>query len=310
MNPIPFIDRDALTRALPMAAAIDTLEAAFATDDATAPPRSHVDVGGGDLLLMPAASPAGVGVKLVTVTPGNPARGVDLIHGVYVLFDAETRAPRALIDGAAMTGLRTAAVSGLATRHLARTDATRLVVFGAGTQGRAHVTAMRAVRDIARVTVVSRTRARAQTLVDDLSADGVEANVGTPDSVTAADIVCTCTTSASPVFDGALLPDGVHINAVGAYQPTARELDTTTVRRGRLVVEDREAATAEAGDLAIPIASGDLAPGDVAADLRQLVTGTTVRRTPDDVTVFKSVGLAIEDLAIAVAAVEHHGLGG
>jgi ornithine cyclodeaminase/alanine dehydrogenase-like protein (mu-crystallin family) len=303
VSALPFIDRAALTHALPMTAAIDTLEQAFAAGDAIAPPRSHIDVGGGDLLLMPAASPSGVGVKLVTVTPGNPARGTDLIHGVYVLFDAVTRAPRALIDGAAMTGLRTAAVSGLATLHLARTDAARLVVFGAGTQGRAHVDAMLAVRDITGTTVVSRTHASAQRLVDDLSAAGVDARVGMPGSVTAADIVCTCTTSPSPLFDGALLPDGAHVNAVGAYQPWARELDTTTIRRGRLVVEDREAAIAEAGDLAIPIAAGDLRPDDIAADLRQVVTGAAVRRTPGDVTVFKSVGLAIEDLAIAAAAV-------
>ena len=214
-SPPPFIDRKALLRALPMRAAVDTLEQAFAADDAMAPPRTHLDVGCGDLLLMPAASPAGVGVKLVTVTPGNPARGVDLIHGVYVLFDPDIRAPLALIDGAAMTGLRTAAVSGLATRHLARADATRLVAFGAGTQGRAHVTAMRAVREITHVTVVSRTPAGAHALVDELSAEGIAASVGGPASVAVADIVCTCTTSRSPVF-AVLLLHGVHDHADAA----------------------------------------------------------------------------------------------
>lgn len=308
MTTLPHITAGELAALVSMPAAVDALDALFATDDTTSGPlRTHHAVPGGDLLLMPAASPAGVGVKLVTVTPGNPGRDLPLIHGVYVLFAPTTQAPVALIDGAAMTGLRTAAVSGVATRHLARPDARHLVVIGAGTQGRAHVTAMRAVRPIDRVTVVSRSDGPATRLVDDLRASGVAAAVGTPDAVATADIVCTCTTSATPVVTGDRLPDGVHVNAVGAYRPDTRELDTATMRRGRIVVEQREAALAETGDLCVPIAAGDLTPDAIVADLAEVVAGATVRRDDGDVTVFTSVGLAVEDLAIAAAAVRARG---
>lgn len=302
LDELELVDAEDLRRRLPMAAAIDALEASFAAGDATAPPRMHATVAGGDLLVMPASSTRGVGVKLVTVTPDNPARDRPLIHGLYVAFDVVTGAPTALVDGAALTALRTAAVSGLATRHLARADASRLVVVGAGTQARSHVEAMRAVRPIEHVTVVSRTTASAAGLVDDLRADDLDAEVGGPDALAEADLVCACTTSDTPVVRGDDLAAGTHVNAVGAYRPTSRELDTATMRRGRIVVEDRAAALEEAGDLAIPIATGDLAPADVVADLAELVAGARVRRSDDDVTVFKSVGLSIEDLAVVTAA--------
>lgn len=302
LDELDLVDGAELRRRLPMAAAIDALEAAFLAADATAPPRVHAGIPAGELLVMPASSPRGVGVKVVTVTPGNPAHDRPLIHGLYVAFDVATGAPTALVDGAALTALRTAAVSGLATRHLARADASRLVVLGAGTQARGHVDAMRAVRAVEHVTVVSRTSASAAALVDALRAGGVDAAAGGPDAITGADLVCACTTSDTPVVRGDDLAAGTHVNAVGAYRPTARELDTTTMRRGRIVVEDRAAALEEAGDLAIPIAAGDLAPADVAADLAELVAGARVRRSDDDVTVFKSVGLSIEDLAVVTAA--------
>lgn len=300
--PLPYVGTDELARLVPMVAAIDALAAAFAATDATNPPRAHVQVPHGDLLLMPAASSAGIGVKLVTVTPDNPSRDLPLIHGLYVLFAPGTQAPVLAIDGAAMTALRTAAVSALATRHLAREDSTHLVVFGAGTQARAHVRAMRAVRPIERVTVVSRTQASAGHLAEALHADGIEASTDGPSVVERADVICVCTTSDQPVIAGGQLPAGVHINAVGAYRPDARELDTAVLQRGRIVVEQRAAALAEAGDLCIPIADGALTADDIVADLHQVVTGTHVRRTPADITVFKSVGMAIEDLAIAAEA--------
>ncbi|CAN5746540.1 ornithine cyclodeaminase [soil metagenome] len=304
---LPFIAADEFTELMPIAAAVDVLESAFATLETDGPARSHVVTSDGDLLLMPATSTDGVGVKLVTVTPDNAAHDLPLIHGVYVMFAAGTQEPMAVIDGGAMTALRTAAVSGLATRHLARDDSTRLVVFGAGTQARSHVAAMCAVRPIEQVTVVSRTQATAQSLVDELTTSGIDATVGDALAIADADVICTCTTSDEPVVAGGQLPDGVHLNAVGAYRPDTRELDTTTMQRGRIVVEQRAAALDEAGDLCIPIADGDLTAADIIADLAQIVAGHQVRRTTDDITVFKSVGLAIEDLAIAVAAVARRG---
>jgi ornithine cyclodeaminase/alanine dehydrogenase-like protein (mu-crystallin family) len=302
MNKVPFITADRLRSLVPVPAAIAALDAAFRTTDGGGPPRAHVAVDNGDLLLMPAHGPAGVGVKLVTVAPGNPARGLPLIHGVYVLFDAGTLAPVALLDGAALTAVRTSAVSGLAARYLARGDARRLLVFGAGTQARAHVEAMRAVRPVTQVTVVSRTAASARAFVSDLRAGGIDARVGTPADVRTADLVCTCTTSATPVFDGAELSDGVHVTAVGAYRPDTRELDAVTMGRARVVVEQRDAALAEAGDLVLAIAEQALTPDGIVADLAEVVAGAVVRRSDADITVFKSVGLALEDLAVAAAA--------
>ncbi len=299
------LDAAELRRRLPMLAAIDALEAGFrAQDPSAAPLRSHLVTPAGSLLLMPAFGEGGVGVKLVTLTPDNPERHLPYIGGVYVLFDATTQTPEAIVDGAALTALRTAAVSGLATRHLADPGAERLAIFGAGVQARSHLDAMLAVRRIEHVTVVSPTLPRAQALVDVARGRGVTADVGEPDDVAGADLVCTCTTSDIPLFDGAGLAAGTHVNAVGSYQPTSRELDTTTLLRGRVVVETRGAALAEAGELCIPIDEGAFGPEHIVADLAELVHGAGVRTSPSDVTVFKSVGLAFEDLIVARAAVD------
>lgn len=301
---LPVIDAEGLRRALPMGAAIDALERAFGGALPQAPLRSHVATPAGTLLVMPAAGAEGVGVKLVTLTPSNPDRGLPLIHALYALFDAETQAPLALLDGAALTALRTGAISGLATRYLARPEAARLVVFGAGVQARSHVEAMRAVRAVEHVTVVSRTRERAEALAAELRASGLAAEVGEPEAVAEADLVCTCTTSPTPVFDGRRLASGAHVNAVGAYTPETRELDTEAVARARVVVETREVAMAEAGDLLIPMREGRIGPEHVLADLAELVRGAAVRRSAEDVTAFVSVGVATEDLVVARAALE------
>ena len=182
------LDGDELRRALPMSAAIDALEAGFRTQDPSARPlRSHLATRAGSLLLMPAFGDGGVGVKLVTLTPDNPDRDLPYIGGVYVLFDAVTQTPEAIVDGAALTALRTAAVSGLATRHLANPDAERLVIFGAGVQARSHLEAMVAVRPIRHVTVVSRTPERSRALVAEARDRGIGADVGDVDALAGAD---------------------------------------------------------------------------------------------------------------------------
>ena len=300
---LPSVSADELFDLLPMGAAIDALEAAFgAPDPPEAPARTHLDVGTGDLLLMPAWNTEAVGVKLVTVNPANPGAGLPLINGIYVLFSHDTLQPIATFDAAALTGLRTAAVSGLATRYLARPEAKTLVMFGAGTQARHHLRAMVETRPIDRVIVVTRTRERAEDLVRDIDALQIEGSVGNSADVARADVVCTCTTSPQPVFDGNDLAAGAHVNAVGAYKPTARELDDATIRRGPIIVETREAALAEAGDLLIPMENGVIDETAVVADLSEVVGGAEVRRGPDTVTIFKSVGVAFEDLVVAAAA--------
>jgi ornithine cyclodeaminase/alanine dehydrogenase-like protein (mu-crystallin family) len=302
---LPFVTADELERLLPMKAAIDALEATFgAVTSPSAPPRSRIETGTGDLLLMPAVGDAGAGVKLVTVNPNNPGRGLPLIHALYVLFHAETLEPLAMFEGGALTGLRTAAVSGLATRWLARPEGGTLVMFGAGVQAATHLDAMKCERPLEQVWVVSRTEDRARSLVAAAREAGLEADVALPGAVAQADLVCTCTTSARPVFDGTKLKPGAHLNAVGSYRPETRELDTETIRRGRLVVETRGAALAEAGDLLIPISEGAISEDDVVADLSEVVHGSPVRTAVEDITVFKSVGVAFEDLAVAGAAYE------
>ncbi len=301
---LPFLTGEELAARLPMAAAIDALAEAFGGEvEPGSPPRTHVQTGDGDLLLMPAFGPEGAGVKLVTVNLDNPPRGLPLVHAVYVVFAPQTMAPLAVVDGSALTAIRTAAVSGLATRHLARPDAHRLVLFGAGVQATSHLEAMLATRPVERVVVVSRSPGPAEVLAARARDLGLRAEVGTPDAVAEADLICACTTSATPVFDGGAVPGGVHVNAVGTYRPERREVDDELVRRARIVVETREAALAEAGDLLIPLEAGTIGPEAVVADLREVVRGEVRgRESEQDVTLFKSVGVAFEDLAVAAAA--------
>jgi ornithine cyclodeaminase/alanine dehydrogenase-like protein (mu-crystallin family) len=302
---LPPIDADELARLLPMPAAIDALERAFADPVLPeTPQRTRVEVPGGELLLMPAAGRPGVGVKLVTLNPSNPERGHPFVQGAYVLFDADTLSPEAVLDGTALTNLRTAAVSGLATRHLARPDASRLVMFGAGATANSHLDAMLSVRPFRSVRVVSRSDGPAKALTERATAAGLDAAVAGPEAVAEADVVCTCTTSERPVFDGTLLQPGAHVNAIGAYRPDMRELDEEAIARARVAVETREAAMAEAGDLLIALRSGRIGRDHVVADLGEVVRGAKVRRGPEDVTVFKSVGIASEDLIVARAALD------
>lgn len=286
-----------LARELTYPVAIAALEAAFRDlDPASIHERSRVETPAGTLLLMPASSSEAVGVKLVTISPANREAGLPTIQATYIVFDAATQSVRALLDGSVLTAIRTAAVSALATTYLAPADATRLVVFGAGVQASSHVDAMRAVRPIEEVTVVSRTNEPARRLVERLIEDGISARVGVPDDVRNADVVCTCTTSVTPVFDGSSLPAGCHVNAVGTSSTGDRELDSAALSNAAIVVETREAAVAEAGDLVMALGAGTA--DRIDADLQQLVRGATL---DGHHTVFKSVGLAIEDLAVAGA---------
>ncbi len=298
-----FLDHAAVRARLSMGAAVDALEAAFAAGRlGHTPPRQHVHAGEQELLLMPSFLDGGATVKLVGIDPANPARGLPRIQGVVVLFEGPGLTPAAVLDAAAVTALRTAAVSGLATRFLARPDSRRLVLIGAGPQADAHLEAMVAVAPVREVRVVSRRREPAAALAARARRDfGLDAEVAGPDAVADADLVCACTTSPSPVFDGALLPAGVHVNAVGSYRPDLQEVDATTIRSCRVVVEDREAALRESGDLVQARREG-WEPAAIAADLREVVGDRVpVRTSADDRTLFESVGLAYEDLIVAEA---------
>lgn len=258
---------------------------------------------------MPAHGQEGAGVKLVSVLPANAAREVPLVQGIYVLLAPDTLTPELLIDGAALTRLRTAALSALATSSLARPGSTRLVVFGAGVQGRAHVEAMCAVLPVSQVTIVgaSASSARAATLVEELQADGIDARLGDHRSIRDADVVCTCTTSATPVFDDADLPAGAHINAVGAYRLDMAELPAPTLGRALLVVESVRAALAEAGDIVAAITAGALPKAGFATELLAVLNGEVGRTDESQLTIFKSVGLSSEDLMVARAVTDRVG---
>jgi ornithine cyclodeaminase len=300
---LPYLDGEALRGALPTAVAVDALEQGLKNQPLPdSPPRSVYSADGGTLFVMPAWGEQGIGVKLMTLEPANPARGLPLLHGVFVLFAADDKRPVAVLDGAALTALRTAAVSALATRHLSRPEARRLVIFGAGRQAYAHLEAMCAVRPIESVAIVDPVVDRARGLVERALEMGLDATVGSVDCLEEADIICCCTTSADPVVEGSRLPQGVHINAMGAYRPDMREVDAATLRRSRVVVETREAALAEAGDLLIPLSQGVWRSDDIDAELAEVVRGPKARHDPQEITLFKSVGVAFEDLIVARAA--------
>lgn len=308
MNPppagLPYLDAERLRRALPVADAIDALEDAFGAERLPeCPVRVHHRAQGGELLLMPAWGDIGIGVKLITIDAANPERGLPLLHGVFVLFSADGKAPLAVLDGTALTSIRTAAVSALGVRHLARADAHALLVFGAGVQARAHVEAMLEVRDFQTAVIVDPAAERAEALAARACELGLDARVGAAGDVAGADVVCCCTTSSEPVLHGADLAPGTHIAAMGAYRADLREVDVLTLRRSRVIVESREVALAEAGDLLIPIGVGEWAPEMIDCELADVVRGPGRRRDPEEITLLKTVGMASEDLVVARAAV-------
>ena len=298
---IRFIGADELRALVPMADAVEALEAAFLRVDIEAPQRARHETSSGDLLVMPAWNPDALGIKLVTVNPSNAERDLPSIHGTYTLFDGQTMAPVASIDAEELTRIRTAAVSALATKYLAVPDARRLVVFGAGTQAHGHIEAMCSIRPIEQVRIVPRSPQKAKALAREIVRSlGVGVSVGDASGVPNADIICTCTTSSTPLFDGEGLKPHAHVNAVGSYRPDARELDDATMRRAaQVVVELKDIALKEAGDIVQAVAAQALDPTRLT-ELADVLRGPIAHAGV--ITVFKSVGLALEDLAIAQLA--------
>ena len=263
-------------------------------------PRQHLHAGGGEFLIMPAVDPLTAGVKLVMIQPDNAERGLPVIQGTYVLFDAVRGHPAALFDGAALTLLRTPAASAVATNALARENSRSLGLIGSGPQGRGHFTAMLAVRPgLDQVIVASRTPANARRLANELSAPGVTIEVGDIVEAAACDIVCVATRSNEPLITAAMVGPGTHINAVGAYRLDMRELAADLIDLATVAVDDLDAAQAEAGDLAIAVSEQRFSWDRVCADLTTLSNGDWARRSDDEITIFKSVGLAFEDLVVA-----------
>ena len=296
---LPWIDAAAIDRLMPVADAVDAVENAVRAglDPAGDPPRTAVATTSGQLLLMPAEIPDGVGIKVTSVAPGNPARGLPRIQAVYVLMDADTLTPVALLDGTALTVLRTAAVSAVAVRRLAEPDAARVVVFGSGPQADGHIRALSAVRPIGEVVVVGRDPHRAADCAGRAEALGLRATTGSAEDVADADIVVCATTARAPLFDGALVRDGACVVAVGSHEPDARELDAELLARATVVVEDSATALREAGDVILAVREGRLR-ADALVGLADVITSGEIQLSAGP-RVFKSVGMSWQDLVVA-----------
>lgn len=259
----------------------------------------------GALGLMPSywQSAGVIGLKAVTFFPGNEGSELDSHQGAVLLYEAERGRLLAMVDATAITAIRTAAVSGVATRLLAREDAAELALVGCGVQARTHLEAMLLSRSIERVRVCGKTLEHAESFAERESRRhgmAIEAVRCPRDAVKNADIICTVTSSSEPVVHGEWLQPGTHLNAVGSSVPFARELDGTAMRRSRLFVDRRESALKEAGDFLLAKKEGAVGDGDILAEIGDIIVGrASGRASPDEVTLFKSVGLAVEDLASA-----------
>ncbi len=307
---IRFLSGEDVRNSLPMAEAIEIMKRAFAqlsSGQVSLPPRTQLDLSGqrGIALFMPSYSPAAerVGIKIITLCGDNPPRGLPRIQALMCVLDSITGTPLAILDGTLLTAIRTGAASGAATDLLARPDASTVAVFGAGVQGRTQLAAVCAVRPIRKVWIFDATRELAERFAVELGpALGVDIQPAdsAAQAVRTADVICTATTSKTPVFCDRDLRPGVHINAVGSYQPVVQEIPAETVVRAQLVVDHRHSALEETGDLIIPMAQGLFEPDHIHAELGEIVTGCrSGRKSPETVTLFKSVGVAIQDLAAA-----------
>lgn len=312
---IRILSSEDIRQALPMQKAIEAMKEAFAELDAkriTMPTRTHIDVPdqAGTALFMPSYADrfGKIGVKIVNVFGANRAKGLPAIQGLVCLFDSETGTPLALLNGTFLTALRTGATSGAATDLLARAEASTAAILGAGVQGRTQLEAVCAVRSIQKAWVYDVRHEAAQAFADEMGTVlGIElaAASSAQDAVREADIVCTATLSPKPVFADEDIAPGTHINAIGSYKPNVQEIPAETMQRALLVVDHRESALAETGDLIIPIAQGLIQATDIHAELGEIVAGKAASRTSEDqVTLFKSVGVAIQDLAAAARAFE------
>ncbi len=304
------VTQSELPALLPMRECIDvvaTVLEAVARGDVVLPLRQQLVLpdGSGRLVTMPAftTAPAALGLKVITVFPGNEASDVDSHQGAVLLFEPEHGRLLAIMDASSITAIRTAAASAVATRLLARADASELALLGSGVQARTHLEAMLCVRPIRRVRVWSRTPAHAQACARQMAERHgipVEALPSARAAVQGADVVCTVTSAREPVLEGEWLAPGAHVNAVGSSTRTHRELAADAVRRARLYVDRRESTLAESGDFLLAKADGAVGDDHIVGEIGEVLLGKVEgRRSPDEITLFKSLGLAVEDLAAA-----------
>jgi len=297
---------------LPYGKLIDALETAF-QNGATVPDRSQhtIDTGGtdGTVLLMPAWRSGGsMGIKIATVFPDNAARNLGAVHASYFLMDAMTGVPLALLDGTELTLRRTACASALASRYLSCADAETLLMVGTGNLAPHLIAAHASERDLKQVLIWGRREVAAQELADSMAISGLETNVVTDLEAAAsgADIISCATLATEPLISGAWLRAGQHLDLVGAFTPHMHEADGNALKRSRIFVDTYAGAMAESGEIIDALANELITREDIIADLATLVRGEVVgRKSNDDITLFKSVGTALEDLAAAELALEN-----
>lgn len=306
-----FLSRKDVESVLRIEDAIEAVEIAFRAHGlgtVTLPLRTviRVEKSQGSVNFMPAYIGAmnALGVKVVSVYPNNPSKhNLPTILGVVLLTDAETGDTLAIMDGAYLTALRTGAASGVATKYLARKDAKKLGIIGTGVQGRTQLLAITKVRKIEKVNAFDIDRDRCEQFCKQLSKElGIQVIPvdSAEKAVRGSDIVATASTSKTPVLLGDWLEEGIHVNAIGSHTPDARELDTTAMMRARIIVDSREAALKEAGDLIIPISQGLITADHICAELGEVITGKkSCRENDNTITIFKSQGLAIQDISTA-----------
>jgi alanine dehydrogenase len=300
---VPVLTEDDVRRQLDPARVIKAIEEAFRDryPSANMPLRTQMNLGNRTFLIMPCydRQRPSLGIKLIMVTPTDPDQKV---NASYLLLDPHSGCPKLTFPANYLTEIRTAATSAVATKFLARQDARVLGIFGAGRQARAHLTLLRLVRSFERFLVSGpdpdTSRAFSQQMAGELGAK-VE-SVYSRACAAESDVLCTCTTATTPLFDGHLIRPGTHINAIGAFQPNTREVDDVTVEKSKIVVDTYQGALAEAGDLLIPLNKKLISRNHILADLHELVSGKKkIRTSEQDITLFKSVGCALEDLVTA-----------
>ncbi|HEY3580962.1 MAG TPA: ornithine cyclodeaminase family protein [Pyrinomonadaceae bacterium] len=305
------LDSEQIARLLPMAECLELMSdalASLARGEVFQPLRTIVRPpdARGLLGLMPAyrhGRQGTFGLKAICVFPGNPAIGKDAHQGMVILFSQETGEPLALMNASEITAIRTAAVSAVATRLLAREDAEQLGIIGAGVQARTHLVALACVRQIKRARIACRNRQHAEQLFSEMREKvpfAIEAVGSNEEAVRDADVVVTATSSQQPIIDRYWLSAGTHINAIGTHSPQSREIDTATMAAARIFTDRRESLLNEAGDYVLAAQEGAITPESVVAEIGELVIGTKQGRTSaSEITLFKSLGLAIEDVVSA-----------
>lgn len=321
-NEIRFLTAADVKKALPMNQAIEVMKLAFvllSDKKAVIPQRIHLGIPefNGDVLVMPIYLPnmERIGLKAITLFDDNPKKDLPLIHALVTVFDATNGKPLAIMDGSYLTALRTGACSGVATNLLSSEDSQVAAIFGAGEQGRTQLEAICSVRGIKKALIFDMNKAKAELFAKEMSSYlSIPVEIASSNAeLKEVDIISTATNSAKPVFSDSDLKSGVHINAIGSYKPDKREVPSETILKAKVIVDHRESCLTEAGDLLIPLKEGIITKNHILSEIGEIISNKKqIRKSREEITFFKSVGNAIQDLTAAnevIKAAEKRNIG-